>query len=62
VQSKKDFLCVIHDEMDHFKTVLPHLQVKNNMVFGLEQLLMTLIGMIVHGHGDEAFIQYSIEL
>jgi len=48
--------------MDHFKIVLPHLQVKNNMVFGLEKLLMTLIGMIVHGHGDEAFTQYSIEL
>jgi len=35
---------------------------KNKMVFGLGQLQMTLIGMIVHGHGDKAFVQYSNEL
>jgi len=35
---------------------------KNKMVSGLGQLLVTLIGMIVHGHGDEAFIQYFNEL
>jgi hypothetical protein len=29
------FLCVIHDKMDHSKTILPRLQVKNKMVFGL---------------------------
>jgi hypothetical protein len=32
------------------------------MVSRLAQLLVTLIGMIVHGHGDEAFVQYSNEL
>jgi hypothetical protein len=48
--------------MDHSKIVLLQLQVKNKMVFGLGQLLMTLIGMIVHGHKEEAFVQYSIEL
>jgi hypothetical protein len=36
--------------------------VKNKMVFDLGQLLVTLIGMITHGHGDEAFAQYSNEL
>jgi hypothetical protein len=42
--------------MDHSKTTLPRLQVKNKMVeVGLSQLPITLIGMIVHGHGDEAF-------
>jgi hypothetical protein len=35
---------------------------KNKMVFGLGQLQMTLIGMIVHGHGDKTFVQYSNEL
>jgi len=62
VQSKKDFLCVIHDKMDHSKTTLPWLQVKNKMVSGLGLLPMTLTGMIIHGHGDEAFAQYSNEL
>jgi hypothetical protein len=32
------------------------------MVFGLGQLLMTLTRMIVHGHGDKTFVQYSNEL
>jgi hypothetical protein len=31
---------------------------KNKMVFGLGQWLMTLIGMINHGHGDETFVLY----
>jgi hypothetical protein len=55
MQSKEDFLCVIHDKMDHSKTILPWLQVKNKMVFRLGQLLVTLTGMIVHGHGDKTF-------
>ncbi len=48
--------------MDHLKIALPRLQVKNKMVVGLGQLLIMLIGMIVHGHGDEVFAQYSNEL
>ncbi len=62
IQSKEEFLCIIHDKMDHSKTTLPRLQVKNKMVVGLSQLLITLTKMIVHGHGDEAFAQYSNEL
>ncbi len=56
IPSKEEFLCIIHNKMDHSKIVLPRLQVKNKMVeVGLSQLPITLIGMIVHGHGDEAF-------
>ncbi len=32
VQSKEDFLCVIHDKINHFKIALPRLQMKNKMV------------------------------
>jgi hypothetical protein len=32
IQSKKEFLCIIHNKMDHLKTTLPKLQVKNNML------------------------------
>jgi hypothetical protein len=32
------------------------------MVSRLGQLPITLIGMIAHGHGDKAFIQYFNEL
>jgi hypothetical protein len=62
MQSKEDFLCVIDDKMDHFKTFFLQLQLKNNMVYKLRQLLVTLTRMIVHGQGDEAFVQYSNEL
>jgi hypothetical protein len=55
-------LCIIHDKMDHSKTALPRLQVKNKMVVGLGQLPITLTEMITHGHGDDAFSQYSNEL
>jgi hypothetical protein len=33
---------------------LPTFQEKNKMVVGLGQFSMTLIDMIVHGHGDKA--------
>jgi hypothetical protein len=62
MQFKEDFLCVIHDKMEHFKTTLPLLQMRNKMMFGLGRLPMTLTRMIAHGHGDEAFAQYSNEL
>jgi hypothetical protein len=32
VQFKEDFLCVIHDKMDHSEIVFPWFQVKNKMV------------------------------
>ncbi len=62
MQSKDEFLCVIHDKMDHVKTTLPRLQVANKMICGLGQLPIMLIGMIAHGHDDERYAQYSNEL
>jgi hypothetical protein len=62
IQSKEEFLCIIHNKMDHSKTTLPRLRVKNKMVVGFGQLPIMLIGMTVYGHGDEAFGQYSNEL
>jgi hypothetical protein len=62
MQSKDEFLCIIHDKMDHVKTALPRLQVCNKMIYGLGQLPITLIGMITHGHEDEKYAQYSNEL
>jgi len=48
--------------MDHSKIAIPRLEVKNKMMARLGQLLVTLIGMKVHGHGDEAYVQYANEL
>ncbi len=55
-------MCIIHEKMDHTKTGLPRLQVKNKMVVRFSQLPIMLTKMIAHGHGDEAFAQYSNEL
>jgi hypothetical protein len=55
IQSKEDYLCIIHDKMDHSKSAFPKLLVKNKMVLGLGQFLITLTIMIAHGNGDEAF-------
>jgi hypothetical protein len=41
--------------MDHAKIALARLQVCNKMIFGLGQLLITFMGMITHGHGDEKY-------
>jgi len=61
MQFIEDLLCVIHDKMDHSRITLPQLKMKNKMVFKLGYLPMTLIGMIVHGHRDKAFLQYFNE-
>jgi len=46
--------------MDHAKIALPRLQV-NKMISRLGQLPITLMGMIVHYHGDERYAQYFNE-
>jgi len=60
VRLKNEFLCIIHDKIDHAKIALPKLQVYNKMIFGLGQLPITLMSMIVHG--NERYAQYSNEL
>ncbi len=62
MQSKDEFLCIIHDKMDHAKTALPRLQVCKKMISRLRQLPITLTSMITHGHGDERYAQYFNEL
>jgi hypothetical protein len=62
VRLKDEFLCIIHDKMDHAKIALPRLRMCNKMIFGLGQLPITLTKMITHGHGDERYAQYSNKL
>jgi len=62
VCSKDEFLCVIHDKMDHVETTFPRLQVANKMIYGLGQLPITLTSMTAHGDGNERYVQYSNEL
>jgi hypothetical protein len=53
--SKDEFLCIIHDKMDHAKIMLPRLQMCNKMIYGLGQFPITLMAMIAHGHMDERY-------
>ncbi len=62
IHLKEEFMCIIHNMMDHYKTAIPRLEVKKKMMVGLGSLPITLMEMIVHGHGDEAYTQYSSEL
>jgi hypothetical protein len=62
VWSKDEFLCIIHDKMDHVKTTFLKLQVANKMICELGHLPITLMSMTIHGHGDERYAQYSNEL
>ncbi len=54
MQSKDEFLCIIHDKMDHAKITLLRL-LTNKMICGLGQLPITLTGMIAHGHDDDRY-------
>ncbi len=50
-----NFVCIIHDEMDHIKTII-RLQVCNKMIFELGQLPITLTNIIAHKHGDKIYV------
>jgi hypothetical protein len=55
VWSKDEFLCVIHEKLDHAKIALLRFQVANKMIFGIGQLPINLTSMIVHGHGNKKY-------
>jgi hypothetical protein len=45
-------LTIIHDKMDHSKTVCLHFSHKNKTVDSFMKLLVVVTRMIAHGHGD----------
>ncbi len=55
MRSKDEFLCVIHDKMDHVKIAFPRFQVANTMIFTIGQLPITLISVIAHGHNNKIY-------
>jgi hypothetical protein len=54
-----EFLCLIHDKMDHTKTTIPRMQRHTKATAGLGQILISLTGMLTHGHGDGAYTHYA---
>jgi hypothetical protein len=62
VESPSQFLCIIHDKMDHTKTAIPRMQRITKATSGLGQIPISLTGMLTHGHGDGAYAHYSTAL
>jgi hypothetical protein len=55
VERPSQFLCIIHDKMDHTKTAIPKMQRITKATSGLGQIPISLTGMLTHGHGDGAY-------
>ena len=53
---------VMHDKMDHAKTASPDFLHKSKDLDGLVKLLLSIIGMIAHGHGDVRCAHYGLDL
>jgi hypothetical protein len=62
VESPSQFLCIIHDKMDHSKTAIPRMQRITKATSGLGQIPISLTRMLIHGHGDGAYVHYSTAL
>ena len=46
--------------MDHTKSVILQMQWFMKATFELGQISISVIGMLMHGHGDGAYAHYSI--
>ena len=59
VDSPTEFLCIIHDKMDHTKSAIPRMQRSTKATSGLGQIPISVTGMLTHGHGDRVYAHYS---
>ena len=59
VDSPSEFLCIIHNKIDHTKSAISRMQRSTKATSGLGQIPISVIGMLTHGHGDRAYAHYS---
>lgn len=57
-----EFLCILHDKMDHSKTALPCLKSRTKDLDALTKLPISVTGMFAHGHGDLKYAHYSVDM
>jgi hypothetical protein len=50
------------DKMDHAKTASPVFSQKTKQLDGLMKLLVSIMGMLAHGHGDVFYAHYGLDL
>ena len=53
---------IIHNKMDHSKTSSPHFSHKNKHMDSFMKLLVSVIGMIAHGHGNVCYAYYELDI
>jgi hypothetical protein len=62
ISKPEKVLTIIHDKMDHSKTTSPHFSHKNKNTEAFMKLLVSVTGMIAHGHGDIRYAHYALDL
>ena len=53
---------IIHNKMDHSKTSSPHFSHKSKHMDSFMKLLISVTGMIAHGHGDIRYAHYGLDI
>ena len=56
------YVTIIHDKMDHSKTLSPHFSHKSKHMDSFMKLLISIIGMIAHGHRNIHYTHYGFDL
>ena len=55
-------LSIMYDKIDHSKTTCPALARKTKALDGFMKLPVKVTGMFAHGHGDEKYAHYSLDV
>jgi hypothetical protein len=62
INEPEKVLTIIHNKMDHSKTMSPHFSHKNKSTEAFMKLPVSVTNMIVHGHGDIRYAHYGLDL
>ena len=60
--SPHEVVTIMHDKMDHSKTASPALSHKVKHLDGLIKLPVAVTGMLAHGHVDQRYAHYGLDL
>jgi hypothetical protein len=62
IEHPRKVLTIIYDKMDHGKTASPCFASKNKDTDMFTKLPLSVTGMMAHGHGDERYAHYALDL
>ena len=58
----KKYVTIIHDKMDHSKTSSSHFSHKSKHMDSFMKLLISMAGMIAHGHREVCYAHYGLDI